>query len=148
MNLYRIEMMTKDHYNTYMGGGYNYYVEKIDIEAETAMDAVAIAKAAYPNHVINEGYVKTVAEIEMEKAQRLADSEAFHKAEEAKRQARKAKREANEKAKADALGLTVEEYKAKVKKERAIKAVEKEIAELEEALAKAKKKLNHLKTGA
>ena len=62
--LYRIEMMSRSDYNDYMTGGYNYSVRKIDIEADTAEEALEIAKKNNPYMVFNENYVRTVAELE------------------------------------------------------------------------------------
>ena len=69
-------------------------------------------------------YTKTWAELEAEEA--------------AKKAARKAKREATEKAKAEAAGMTVEEYRAEQNRQRLVRTLEKEIAELEKELARKK----------
>ena len=146
--LYRIEMMSKNDYNDYMTGGYNYSVRKIDIEADTAEEALEIAKKNNPYMVFNESYVRTVAELEeLEelKAKRNAEYKAQLKAKADKAKARKAERE---KAKAEALGLTVEEYKAKVKHDKKVRDAEARIAELKAELAKEEKYLEELKKGA
>ena len=82
MAIYRIEMMTSSHYYNYRNGG-NYSVSKIDIEAGSAEEAVEIAKKNNPHTVINESYVKTLAELEeLEewKAKRQAERKAYWEA--------------------------------------------------------------------
>lgn len=106
MATYKIEMMSMDSFNRYMGGYWDYSVEKIDIEAETAEEAVAIAKAKRPEMVINEGWVKTLEELAAIEAEKIAEAKAEAEKEAAKK-ARKAEREAT---KAAEMGLTVEEY--------------------------------------
>ena len=149
--LYRIEMMSKNDYNDYMTGGYNYSVRKIDIEADTAEEALEIAKKNNPYMVFNESYVRTVAELEeLEelKAKRNAEYKAQLKAKAEKADKAKARKAEREKAKAEALGLTVEEYKAKVKHDKKVRDAEARIAELKAELAKEEKYLEELKKGA
>ena len=149
--LYRIEMMSKNDYNDYMTGGYNYSVRKIDIEADTAEEALEIAKKNNPYMVFNESYVRTVAELEeLEelKAKRNAEYKAQLKANAEKADKAKARKAEREKAKAEALGLTVEEYKAKVKHDKKVRDAEARIAELKAELAKEEKYLEELKKGA
>ena len=149
--LYRIEMMSKNDYNDYMTGGYNYSVRKIDIEADTAEEALEIAKKNNPYMVFNESYVRTVAELEeLEelKAKRNAEYKAQLKAKAEKADKAKARKAEREKAKAEALGLTVEEYKAKVKHDKKVRDAEARIAELKAELAKEEKYLEELKNRA
>ena len=149
--LYRIEMMSKNDYHDYMAGGYNYSVRKIDIEADTAEEALEIAKKNNPYMVFNESYVRTVAELEeLEelKAKRNAEYKAQLKAKAEKADKAKARKAEREKAKAEALGLTVEEYKAKVKHDKKVRDAEARIAELKAELAKEEKYLEELKKGA
>ena len=148
MKIYRIEMMDKGSYNEFMTGGYDYRVQYFEIEAETAEEALAIAKANNPNLVANEGHIRTVEELEAEKAEREAKWEATRKAEEEKKTKAKARKEEREKAKAEELGLTVEEYKAKVKHEKKMRMAEAEVERLKAELAKAEKYLENLKKGA
>lgn len=144
MNTYRIEMMTKNDFHVFMTGGYFYQVRKVDIEANTAEEAITIAENNYFDMVINKGFVRTVKELEAEAAEREAEREAFFKAEEERKARNKANREAREKAKAEALGLTVEEYKAKVKHDRKVRKLEEKIAYLAKELEEAKRELNKL----
>lgn len=146
--LYRIEMMSKNDYHDYMTGGYNYSVRKIDIEADTAEEALEIAKKNNPYMVFNESYVRTVAELEELKAKRNAEYKAQLKAKAEKADKAKARKAEREKAKAEALGLTVEEYKAKVKHDKKVRDAEARIAELKAELAKEEKYLEELKKGA
>lgn len=132
MNTYKVERMKYGDYCRYLAGAYNYDVEVVEIQAETAQEAIAKANAV--GYMVNEGYVKTVEEIAAEDAAR----EAAYQARQAKAQARKEKRLATEMRKAQEAGMTVEEYrKAKARKAQATK-LEKEIAELEKQLANKK----------
>ena len=72
MMIYRVEMMDRGSYHEFMTGGYNYRVQYFEIEAETAEEALAIAKTNNPNLVANEGYVRTVEELEAERKAREA----------------------------------------------------------------------------
>jgi predicted RNase H-like nuclease (RuvC/YqgF family) len=148
MDTYRIEMMTQGDYCEYMRGGYQYSIRKVDIEANGAEEALEIVKKNNPNMVIHEDYVRTVAELEEMEAKRMAKLEAFRKAEEEKKARAKARKAEREKANAEALGLTIEEYKAKVKHDKKVRDTEKRIAALKEELAKEEKYLEKLKKGA
>ena len=145
MDIYRIEMMTRGDYCEYMRGSYWCSIRKVDIEANSAEEALKIVKKNYPDMVINEDYVRTVAELEELEAKEKVRLEAFHKEKKARAKARKTERE---KANAEALGLTVEEYKAKVKHDKKVRDTEKRIAALKEELAKEEKYLEKLKKGA
>ncbi len=132
MNTYRVERMKHADYIAYMGGAYNYDVEVVEVQAETAEEAAA--KAAAVGYTVNEGYIKTVEEIAAEDAAR----EAAYQARQEKAEARKEKRLATEMRKAQDAGMTVEEYrKAKARKAQ-ITRLEREIAELEKQLANKK----------
>ena len=144
MTTYRIEMMTTNNYNKFMTGSNNYWVDRIDIEANTAEDAIETAKKNNPEMVINTDYVKTVAELEEMEAKRKAEFEARLKAEEEKKAKAKARKLEREKAKAEELGLTIEEYKAKVKHDKKVRDVEKQIATLKMELAKEEEYLKKL----
>ena len=138
MGTYRLERMTTTDYNIYMGGGYNYEVEKLLIEAETVEEA--IQKAEKPGMIVNKGYVKTLEEIEAEKeAQAKAEAER-----EAKAKRAKAKRKETELRKATEMGLTVEEYRKAKARKATIAKVTKEIEELEKALEQKRKYLAEL----
>ena len=144
MTTYRIEMMSANNYNKFMTGSNNYWVDKIDIEANTAEEAVEIAKKNNPEMVINTDYVKTVAELEEMEAKRKAEFEARLKAEEEKKAKAKARKLEREKEKAEALGLTIEEYKAKVKHDKKVRDTKKRIAALKVELAKEEEYLKKL----
>ena len=85
MKNYKVQMMTKNDYCTYLGGGFNYYVEEVVIEAEDKENALKIAKATYPNYVINEDYIKTVEEIEEEERFNREKWDKIYKEQEEKR---------------------------------------------------------------
>ena len=141
MKTYRVEMMTKEHYINYLSGGNNYYVDVVEVKAENKEEAIATAKNNYANYVINEKNVKTVEEFENEKLEQQ-EKWARKEKELADRKAKaKERKEERDLAKAIKMGVTIEEYKAMVKREKKIRAIKKEIAELEIALANAKKRL-------
>ena len=147
MKIYRIEMMDKRSYNEYMTGGYNYTVQHFEIEAETAEKALVIAKSNNPDLIANENHILTVEELEAARKANEAKWEARCKAEEEKKAKAKARKEEREKAKAGELGLTVEEYKAKVKHEKRVHRAEAEVERLKVELAKAERYLENLKKG-
>ena len=121
-------------------GGHNYWVDKVDVEANTAEEAIEIVKKNNPEMVINTNYVKTVTELEEMEAERVAKWEA----EEEKKAKAKARKLEREKAKAEELGLTIEEYKAKVKHDKKVRDVEKRITTLKMELAKEEEYLKKL----
>lgn len=140
MKTYRIEMMAQGEYHKYMTGGY-YGVKNVEIKAENVEQALAMAKANNPNLIAREDYIRTLEEIEMEQK----EIEMAHKAEEEKQAKPKARKEEREKAKAEELGLTLEEYRAKVKHDKKIRVAENKIAQLKIELEKAEKYLENLK---
>ena len=140
--IYRVERATEANYHSIMSGSMNYSIEKLDIEAETPEEAAKMAEAE--GYVVHKEYVKTVAELEA----KAAEWEAHLAAERAKEEAAKARKTAREAEKAEAMGLTVEEYK-RYKKDKAIaKKLPAEIAECEAEIERLKKaiarKLNYL----
>jgi hypothetical protein len=140
--LYRVEHMTRKSYDEYMSGGYNYTTNKEDVLAENAEEAVKIVKAMFKSHVINDGYVKTVAELEAEEAAREAEWEAARK----KEAERKAKKEAFEKAHPEIVAER--KRKAKITRaKRTIKELETQIAEAEKNLIYWKARLEEFEKG-
>lgn len=137
MTTYRVQRMTTEDYNNYMTGGYNYNIETLIIEAETAEGA--IGKATATGYIVNDN-VKTLKEVEEE---RRKVTERIEK-EEAKKAERKAKKAEAEIKKAIDMGLTIEEYKAFKNKQRCIKKTQKELAEAEAEVARLKAKLARL----
>ena len=132
--LYRVEHMTRHSYDEYMCGGYNYTVNNEDVLAESAQEAANIVKAMFKSHVINKDYIKTVAELEAEKAARKKEAE------------RKAKKEEFEKAHPEIVAER--KRKAKITRaKRAIKELEEQIAEAEKNLAYWKASLEELEKG-
>ena len=131
MTLYIVERMTQVEYNKMMGGAMFYNVEEDIIAAETKEEALAKAKVKYPGYHINP-YIITVDE---RKAKEEADAKAVADRI-AKEENAKARKAANDKAKAEAMGLTEEEYKeykkAKTGAKRCETAIENALAEIEE----------------
>ena len=131
MTLYIVERMTQVEYNKMMSGAMFYHVEEDIIAAETKEEALAKAKVKYPGYHINP-YIITVDE---RKAKEEADAKAVADRI-AKEENAKARKIANDKAKAEALGLTEEEYKeykkAKTGARRCETEIETALAEIEE----------------
>ena len=132
IKIYQVQRMAFADYCNYMEGGYNYSVEKLNIEAETAEEA--IEKATLEGYVVNKNYVKTLEELE---AERKAEEE-FWKAEEEKTERAKIRRKETEARKAAEAGMTVEEYRKEKNRKANIKRVEKEITALEAEIARKK----------
>ena len=123
--IYNVQRMTYSDYCNYMGGGHDFSVENLHIEAESPEEAVKMAEAE--GYMVNKNYVKTVAELEAEEVARKA----YIDAEIAKEKAAKARKAAREAEKAEAMGMTVEEYKTYKKKVALLKKLPKEITEVE-----------------
>lgn len=123
--LYRVERATEENYHRMMSGSLNYSIEKLDIEAETPEEAAKMAEAK--GYVVHKNYVKTVAELEAEEAA----WKAHLAAERAKEEAAKARKAAREAEKAEAMGMTMDEYKTYKKKVALLKKLPKEITEVE-----------------
>lgn len=135
MTTYRVQRMPRDNYHTMMMGGYAYNVENLKIEAETTEEAKKMAEK--DGYIVND-FVETVEEYEAEiEAQKIARAEA-----EAKREAANKKRLATEIAKAEAVGMTLEEYRAEKSRKGQIKRLKNEIEDLEKTL---KRKRAYLK---
>lgn len=130
MKTYEVQRMTEADYSNYLDGGYNFSVEKLHIEAETAEEAGKKAEA--DGYVVNYGYIKSVEELE---AMKTAWEEEL-KAEAQKKAERKARAKAREAEKAHEAGMTVEEYRAEKKRLKLIKNLNKEIEELKAELAR------------
>lgn len=137
---YIVEVMNKADYADMMTGGHDHKVYRMEIEAETANQAYDMVVKANPSMEVNK-YVRSVDEIE---AERKAIEDAYQ-ARLGKEAQAKAKRKATEERKAEALGMTVAEYKAKVAHDRKVKRAEAKVAELEAELAKAKAYLEALR---
>ena len=123
--IYNVQRMAYSDYCNYMGGGHDFSVENLHIGAESPEEAVKMAEAE--GYMVNKNYVKTVAELEAEEAARKA----YIDAEIAKEKAAKARKAAREAEKAEAMGMTVEEYKTYKKKVALLKKLPKEITEVE-----------------
>jgi hypothetical protein len=137
---YIVEVMNKSDYADMMSGGHGYKVNRMEVEADNAQSAYELTVKANPGMEVNK-YVRSVDEIE---AERKAIENAYV-ARLAKEEQAKAKRKANEERKAEALGMTVAEYKAKVAHDRKVKRAEAKVAELEAELAKARAVLEALR---
>ena len=142
-NKYRVEYMNNAEYHNYMMGSFQMW-HTIEVNANNKEEAHVTVKANNPDWVINEKNTKTVAEAEAEFKARVERFKAFEEAEEKRFAEERAKRENKLKAKAEAEGMTVEEYQAKIRHERAVKRAQAEVEKLKAELEKAEKKLAKL----
>lgn len=138
---YVIQMMNNENYHNYMMGAFFYQVRKEIVLATDPQEAVEIAKKKYPDYNINEGYVKTVEEIEIEEKERTKKIEQERKEQEEKERKTKEKKLQKELEKAQALGMTVEEYRKEQAKQRSIKRAENEIAKMKKEIEKLKREI-------
>lgn len=119
---YKVQAMTSDSYHLMMTGGYGYSVHNFWIEANSKEEAYEIATAQYPDLVIND-YTESEEEINKHKARMRAIAE-----ENEKKEKEKAERKlARENEKAEAMGLTYEEYQEYKKAEKNKKRHESEL---------------------
>ena len=135
-----ITLVHVDAYANYLGGNTSYgTVKYIGIKADTAVEAIETAKREYADYVV----ISKAQHLESQE-ELMARSEAEEKARRAKAEEAKARKVAREQEKAKTMGLTIEEYKAMVKREKKIAEAQKRIAELETELAKARAYLARL----
>lgn len=132
-----IKMRTAAQYHDYMMGGNGDGYSIIEVEAISKYEAMTKAEKAYPNMVICEHMVKTLAEVEREREEREKSIREYR--EERERQA--LKKHLKEIEKANSKGLTLEEYKEAKRIEAnykrhltAIKKATEEIARLEKEI--------------
>lgn len=130
MKIYRVEVITAGLGN-YMMGGDKYTVERVNIMADNAGDAIKIAERKH-GYVVNKRNVKTLEELEEE---RRAENEEIANAAK-KRADAAAKRKATEQKKAEELGMTLEEYRVDKWRKGEVKRLKKIIADAEEELRK------------
>ena len=84
MTRYRVQRMTNNDYSNYMGGGNNYSVDTVYIEADSPKEAAKKAKEG-GRYVVNKGFIKTVDEYEQyvrDERERFAKYQAEEKARE------------------------------------------------------------------
>lgn len=136
--LYRVEYMSKDSYDELMCGGHNYYVNEVDVLAESGEEAREIVQRNNLNMVVND-YVRKVAEIEAEEAAWRAKREAEEK-KAAEKKAAKAKWEAEhpEEVAEKKRQANIKRYKRLIEKQK------EEIAKQEKELAYLERKLKEL----
>ena len=112
------------------------------VEAENEMEAIEKAKTQVIAEALSQGRNEEVTTTKVEK---LADIKAQQEKERMEREEKerqaKEKKLANEKAKAEALGMTVEEYRKDKKNKAYCRKLEREIAELERQLKEKKRQL-------
>ena len=129
--LYRVQYMSKDSYDAFMCGSYNFHVNNADVMAENAEEAQAIVQQNNPNMIVND-YARKVAEIEAEEAAWKAKKEAEEK-KAAEKKAAKAKWEAEH-----------PEEVAEKKRQANIRRYKRLIEQQKEAIAEQQKKLTRL----
>lgn len=145
MTTYTLEALTINNYHEMMSGNPMLaFPLIITLEANSKEEAITIAKAQYKGYVINEKYVLSAEEIAEREVQKIAREEQYRLEEEAKA----IRRANNELAKAEAMGMTLEEYKEYKKEianrkryETEIKKAKAEIEALQKKIAYYEKKL-------
>ncbi len=135
MTTYRVQRMPRDNYHTMMMGGHIHNVENLKIEAETPEEAKKMAEK--DEYIVND-FVETYEEYEARTREVNERAAKYFE----KRKAAQEKRLANEAAKAEALGMTVKEYRAEKARRGQITRLKKEIEDLEKEL---KRKRAYLK---
>lgn len=139
MNTYTLERMTTNDYYAYMSGSlFGYTVERIEIEAKDIANAITLASA--DGYVVNRHSVTTVEQYRAE-LKAKTDEQAEYAKKEAEKKAHKAELEMK---KAEAMGLTVEEYRKEKSRQASIRRITKEIEELEEQLKEKRAYLERL----
>jgi hypothetical protein len=146
---YVIQMVTKQGYHDYYSGCKLFVFEKNEvITAESPQQAIELAELMFPELVvINKNYVQTVEEAEAEKEALIRERKEAERKEEERRKKATETRKQNELKKAQAAGMTVEEYKKEQSRQRSIKRLENEIAQLKKELAKKERQLKEKKRG-
>ena len=139
MKKFVVQRMSQEDYGTMMSGGYSYRVIDEVVEAESSEEAFAKVKAEYPDYQVNP-HVRTLEEVEAKKEADRRRAEEYQRREEEKKQ----KRIDAERRRAEAEGLTVEELRKQRAKKAKISKLNKEIAELEKALAYKREQLERL----
>jgi hypothetical protein len=117
-------------------GGYHEKIERV-AEASTEAEAINIFTTAYGGqYEVQVHTLRNIGEYADRGEWWDAEYKIIKEAEEQKKAKAKATREAREKAEAEAMGLTVEEYRTKKNNEAKARKVRKEIEELKKELAR------------
>ncbi len=139
MEKFVVQRMSQKDYGAMLSGSYSYHVINETVEAETTEEAIAKVKAEHPDYQVNP-YVRTLEEVEAQKEAESKKAEEYQRREEEKKQ----KRVEAERRRAEAEGLTVEELRKQRAKKAKISKLNREIAELEKALAYKREQLERL----
>lgn len=119
-------------------GGYPDSFERIT-KANTEAEALDIVRTAY---TVEDGYevqtynILEIGEYADRKAKRDAEYKMRREAEDKKKAEAKARKTTREEAEAEAMGITVEEYRTKKKNEAKARKVRREIEELKQEIAR------------
>jgi septal ring factor EnvC (AmiA/AmiB activator) len=146
---YIVEMLTDQQYHDYYSGSNAIiFTKKEVITAESPQQAIELAELMFPDlNIINKNFVQTVEEAEAEKEALIRERKEAERKEEERRKKATETRKQNELKKAQAAGMTVEEYKKEQSRQRSIKRLENEIAQLKKELAKKERQLKEKKRG-
>ena len=143
LNTYEIRMADKLNYGKLIGGHKDAKVLTIKVSAENEDKAIEIAKISHPTHTFVLR-VKDVKAIEEEERLQAEESKAREEKELERVAKAKTTKLANELAKAEELGMSVDEYREFRKLELKIKREKEKIANLEKQLRMAKINLARL----
>lgn len=142
---FQVTLLLPEDYAIYKmgkkGDHYKHYDRKM--MAETAEEVAERVKLLYPNYMVGE--IVSTEDIKKEWEEKRESFKRFMEQEEERKAKARARKEEREKEKAKELGLTLEEYRAKVKLEKKIKKQTEEVERLREELAKAEQYLKTLK---
>lgn len=141
--LYIVQRMTEKEYDRMMlGMAPFYWIEHIEVEAETPEEAAKLV--SLPGYIVNEDCIKTKEEIDREEAEYQKKLDKIHAKEEAAKQ-RKIDRETE---KAAALGLTREVYNRIKRHESKVRSLERDLEYAQWALEDEKQYLAKIKAEA
>lgn len=129
--LFVIQLIDERGFNKMMGGELDYSVIEKQFIADSKEEAIKAAERQFPNHIINENFVLTLQEwqdftskrSEMVERTRRRDAE------------KKAKRALRELDNANALGLTVAEYRTMKRRQATCRKYHREIEKLQAQIA-------------
>lgn len=146
---YVIEMLTDQQYHDYYSGSNAIiFTKKEVITAESPQQAIELAELMFPDlNIINKNFVQTVEEAKAEREAWIKASKEAERKEEERRKKIRERKQQKELEKAQAAGMTVEEYKKEQSRQRSIKRLENEITQLKKELAKKERQLKEKKRG-
>ena len=127
------------NYGKWLSGKDGEYPDSFEatIEATSEVEALKVFNTIYGGQYEVQAYtLRNIGKYANRKEQWEAEWKAMREAEDKKKTEAKARKEAREKAEAEAMGITVEEYRNKKKNEAKARKVRREIEELKAEIAR------------